>query len=381
MFKEIDSAIRRVNRVVLRVIFVLISILLVYFDFSTGRFVSFVVFYILCIWLAVVYLGRPYSYLIVLITALGRTYDTYLGYPPGEPIVVAVWQLITNLTTHTLFCYFFFITNQLAVFLKPNSNPLLEKEISHFREIREFVFRPYVNRYWRMAQRLSMIENHYLLAKEYAPFLDLAHNECLELASFDVGNEKLRIIIDRPKWMRREGEIGISFFFGIDRIYTAMFLLSGTPDNIRLIVGNLQGDGRGRADLYKKLTKAMHGMRPHDFLIHTIKMLAAALSCNEIWGISDDAHRSSHWLSRAMKISTYDKIWLEHGGCKDSDSGFFKIPARIDKRTDEETPTRKRALYRRRYQFLDELQSKIGMLISTPQQKTCIKMMHVDYGK
>jgi len=248
-------------------------------------------------------------------------------------------------------------------FLRPSNNPLLKEELSQFPEIREFVFRPYVNRYWKVRDRLQAIQNHYLLVNECLPFLNLANKKSVEIAQYDFGQDKLRIVMDRPAWMRREGELGISFFYGIDRIYTATFLVAGTRDKLQLMVGNLQGDGRDRQALYKEFTKAMHGMRPRDFLIHVLKILGQELGCTEILGISDDAHRSSHWLTRAKKVSTYDQIWLEHDGVKDEATGFFIIPSRISKRTVEEIPSNKRGLYRRRYQLIDELQLTIGALV------------------
>ena len=355
---------KRINRNVLSANYILISLLLAYFDFIAGGNVSFDWLYIVLIGLTVIYLGSPYSYLIVLIAASERTYVFYSGFALGEPHLIAVlWKFITTLVVNVLFCYFFSTLKIIYLFQRPHNNKLLEEEFSNFPNIREFIFRPYVNRYWNMSKRLSMIATHYLLVKTLAPFLELVKSEYVDLYHFDVEGEKLRIVIDRPKWMRREGEIGISLFFGIDRIYTAMFLLSGTENDLKLIVGNLQGDGRDRTDLYKRLTKAMYGMRPRDFLVHILKIFGHELGCKELLGISDDAHRSSYWLSKSNKLAAYDEIWLEHGGIKDGVSGFFHLPARIVHRPYEEIPANKRALYRRRYQYLDDLQSQIRKFI------------------
>ncbi|MEO6117470.1 MAG: DUF535 family protein, partial [Methylotenera sp.] len=177
---------------------------------------------------------------------------------------------------------------------------------------------------------------------------------------------------------RREGEIGLSFFLGVDRIYTIMFLLGGDSSNMKLIVGNLQGDGRDKADTYKELTKAFHGMRPRDFLINILQMIGRELGCKEIYGISDDAHRSNLWYSKAFKQTSYDTIWLEHGGKKE-DTGFFVLSSLVTKRTDDEIPTKKRTVYRRRYEFLDELQLELEKVIQHPPPKMNINMMHKHY--
>jgi uncharacterized protein VirK/YbjX len=246
--------------------------------------------------------------------------------------------------------------NQIVRYLRPSDNPLLLREQREFPALREFIVRPYVNRHWGLRRRLHEIANHYTLVQRCVPFFDLHNGEWRDLTQYEVGGKPLRIVMDRPTWMRGEGQLALSLFYGRDRIYTAMLHLSGTPDNLQLVVGNLQGDGRDRLALYKTLTKLMHGMRPRDFLIHVVRILASELQCSELLGIQDTAHRSAHRLSRAAKVATYDEMWLEHGALSKPGSGFFSLPPGLRKHPAQDIPANKRAVYRRRYQLLDELQ-------------------------
>ena len=253
-----------------------------------------------------------------------------------------------------------YIAPATADFVAPASNPLLTKEIRQTPAIVEFLFRPYVNRYWTCSNRINSIQSHYLIIHELFPHLDIDNRHHIDIYHMELDLGNLRVVIDRPQWMRREGELGISLFWGYDRIYTAMILFGRCDDHeVYLTIGNLQGDGRSRADLYKYLTKSLHGMRPRDFLIAVVKIFAHFHDCKMLFCISDDAHRSTHWLSRAKKVTGYDAIWLENGAIKESTDGFFRIPTSLHKRTEKEIPTRKRAQYRRRYQLLDDLQSKV----------------------
>ena len=204
-----NSAIKNTDKNLIVISFVLITALTVWLDLNAAPLISFAIIYILIVYFAVVYIGSPLSYFFALITALARSYDAYKGYPSGEAVAILIWQAITYLTTHTLFCYLFTLQYKTGLWLKAVENPYLSKEIYQFPKIREFIFRPYVNRYWRLSKRLDMIENHYRLVASDVPFLNLAHDECIEVTQFDFGDEKLRVIIDRPKWMRREGEIGL----------------------------------------------------------------------------------------------------------------------------------------------------------------------------
>jgi uncharacterized protein VirK/YbjX len=220
-----------------------------------------------------------------------------------------------------------------------------------------------MNKKWGMRKRIQSIAQHYRLMEKRVPFLASVYDRAITLAQFELDNDNARIIVDQPTWMRREGEVGVSLFYGIDRIYTAMITLSDADGKLVLLVGNLQGDRREKKDLYKQITKALYGMRPRDFLIHTVTSLGKEIGCTEIWGVSDSAHRSAHPFSKAAKLAIYDQIWIEHGGIKDSKSGFFRIPAYIKRRSDDDIPPQKRSQYRRRYQFLDDLELKIRTVI------------------
>jgi uncharacterized protein VirK/YbjX len=245
---------------------------------------------------------------------------------------------------------------QIVHYLRPTDNPLLQREQREFPALREYIVRPYVNRHWGLRRRLHEIATHYTLVHSRAPFLDLHNGESRDLTQYQIAGRPLRIVMDRPGWMRGEGQLAINLFYGRDRIYTAMLHLSGTPRDLQLIVGNLQGDGRDRLTLYKTLTKAMHGMRPRDLLIHVVRILAGELHCCELLGINDAAHRSAHRLSRGAKVAVYDEIWLEHGASSKPGSGFYSLTPALRKRSIQEIPANKRAMYRRRYQLLDELQ-------------------------
>jgi uncharacterized protein VirK/YbjX len=268
----------------------------------------------------------------------------------------------------TVFWCFPFL-RQASAWLESANNPLLARELMHMPKIREYLYRPYVNRYWKPAKRLAVIEEHYGLVNNNASFLDLAPDEYIDLLVFNLGFDKLRVVLDRPSWMRREGEIGLSLFLGINRIYTVMFLLSGSPGNMKLIVGSVQGTHiKPAQNEYKLLTKTLYGIRPRDFLIHITKMISDELGCTEILGVSDAAHRSSHLFSRANKHISYNAIWLEHGGEK-SGKDFFKLVPKFIKRKDTNIAARKRALYRRRYQFLDELRLLLKWIVASPPPK------------
>ncbi|MEO8343190.1 MAG: DUF535 family protein [Gallionella sp.] len=266
-------------------------------------------------------------------------------------------------------CWCLPFLHRARLWLDATENPLLIREFALTPEIREFLYRPYINKFWNSTKRLKVIEEHYRLVHSNVPLLNLAPDTYIDLAICELVPGKLRVVLDRPRWMRREGEIGISLFLGIDRIFTVMFILSGTPADMVLIIGCVQGaDGLGK-NIYKELTSALYGMRPRDFILHIIKIISEELHCKAIYGIADAAHRSAYWYSKSFKYSCYDDMWLEHGGKKTSDGQFFKLAPLIVKRADENITAKKRGLYRRRYQFLDDLRVRLQGVIAFPPPK------------
>lgn len=237
-----------------------------------------------------------------------------------------------------------------AVRTELRCSPVLVKALTH----------PYVHRLWDFNERSCKITSHYRLLTELnLPFLNFSENYYWTCAEFDMGERNFRIVIDRPRWMRSEGEMTISLFMGVDRLYSIAFLIGGARNAPLLLVGAIQGMPKSTSEtLYSELTKIFHGARPRDLMVQVLKMVAKNIGCNEVLAISDDFHQSVGRGNETVKASKYDTIWLEHGGVK-GDSGFFVLPSTSSRRADEDIPARKRALYRRRYAFLDMLQAHI----------------------
>ena len=61
---------------------------------------------------------------------------------------------------------------------------------------------------------------------------------------------------------------------------------------------------------------------------------------------------------RKLKTNFGD-FWLEAGGMETEDKRFYELPLVESRKTMEEVPTRKRAVYRRRFAFLDEVDAEI----------------------
>lgn len=262
-----------------------------------------------------------------------------------------------------------FQLGRIVQWLRRNrNNALLLDELRDSSRVLVALLRPYVNKKWSVAKRLEALEQHYLALGDKGRLLVFNEEQYLDLIQLGAEYLGLRVVVDRPGWMRSEGEIAVSLFCQNHRIYTAMFLVAGQRGSRRLVVGAIQGWHTPHArQMYVELTHALHGLRPRDFLIDVLKMIAANLACSEILGISDACHRSRHWFSRANKQTAYDAIWLEYGGQLDAE-GFFVISAELRQREPTEIPARKRAQYRRRYEFIQNIRRRIDHSFATNER-------------
>jgi uncharacterized protein len=239
-----------------------------------------------------------------------------------------------------------------------SDNPLLTRALERFPLMSGAIYWPYVNHTWPMERRLSTIDQHFRMLDGRAAILAHATFEEVELARFEEYSG-LRLVLDKAMWFVREGEIVLNLFINDQRYYSVAFTLGMEAGQPLIFVGALQGIKTASANaVYRDITRALHGMRPRDFLMVALKMLCVELGIHRIWTVTNDSrqHNSPYFAGshNDKVLAPYNEVWTEHGGVE-LDNGFFDIPVKINRKDMSEIPTRKRAVYRRRYEMLDKL--------------------------
>jgi uncharacterized protein VirK/YbjX len=240
-----------------------------------------------------------------------------------------------------------------------SDNPLLTRTLLRFPMISGAIYWPYINHIWPMKQRLSAIDQHFRMLDGRATILAHAMIEDVELARLDGVYAGLRLVLDKPEWFVREGEVVLNLFVNDLRYFSIAFTLGVDEDKPLIFVGALQGSNSDSAlGVYRDLTHELHGMRPRDFLIVALKLLCMELDIHRIWAVSSDCrqHNSPYFggVHKERVLLAYNNVWTEHGGLALA-NGFYEIPAVVRHKDMSEIPTRKRAVYRRRYVMLDKL--------------------------
>jgi uncharacterized protein VirK/YbjX len=146
------------------------------------------------------------------------------------------------------------------------------------------------------------------------------------------------------------------------RLYSLTFALGQVGTERVAYAGGLQGLRSPEAiEMYRSLTHFMHGLRPRDMIVTAFRLLCGSLGVARILAISDAKRicSNSYHSPESQVFSSYDSAWSECGGVPVGDA-FFELSPRLAQRSAKDTPSRKRAQYRRRYAMLDAIAQQVS---------------------
>lgn len=122
----------------------------------------------------------------------------------------------------------------------------------------------------------------------------------------------------------------------------------------QLLIASVQGPNNENAqEQVKYLTKALHGIRPMYLLIAVFKLLSLIWKVNLV-GIPHQAQAKYRWNDSSYLLFNYDTFWQENGG--QLVNQYWKIPLEIERKSLETIPSKKRSMYRKRYEMLDQME-------------------------
>ncbi|MGE5469630.1 MAG: DUF535 family protein [Bacteroidota bacterium] len=270
---------------------------------------------------------------------------------------------------------------QIRKWYSISDNPWLTLARGRFPIMHGSIYVPYIHRHWPLAQRLATIDQHYRMLQGPATIIARAILEEVELSRFDEEYAGLRLILDKSEKFNSEGEVVLNLFVGKQRFYSMAFTLGMDGGQPLILLGALQGSNvEGAKTIYRDMTYALHGLFPRDLLMIALKLLSRQFGIHRIWAISN-ANR--YRFSQKFKAD-YDTMWQAHHG-QLLDNGFFEIPTEVRYRQMEEITSRKRKLYRQRYQMLDRVAADIAAAcantsINIASQERCSEERAITHG-
>lgn len=136
--------------------------------------------------------------------------------------------------------------------------------------------------------------------------------------------------------------------------------------NDALWIGAMQGPNMDEAkDIIKKITKRCHGYRTKNLILYMTQAVARALDVDKIYAVTNYGYYANNHIRLDRKLKTsFSDFWREAGGLETDDKRFYELPLVEPRKTMDEVPTRKRAVYRRRFELLDEIDETVGQAIA-----------------
>ena len=219
-----------------------------------------------------------------------------------------------------------------------------------------------------MRERLDLLKAHFsLLTDRFTPeaVRGLYREKYFPLWEMDIDGEKLELSLYFEPGQRKEGLLSVMLTFGSrsNHFYQIIFWLA--PDKageMSMWIGALQGPNTDDSrEAIKRVTKACHTFRTKNLILYAAQAVARALDLKHIYAVTNYGYYANNHIRTDRKLKTnFSDFWKEAGGHATSDSRFDELPLTEARKTMEEVPTRKRAVYRRRFALMDEIDGAVA---------------------
>ncbi|AZL73833.1 DUF535 domain-containing protein [Pseudomonas oryziphila] len=249
---------------------------------------------------------------------------------------------------------------------------------------------PYVSKCWSVRERLDAVASHYqVVTAQFPTLLLLGRDERRTLCDLSGISADCTLVLDRPIWFKREGELVLNLFQGDLRVASLAFTLQRTAAGLCLFIGAVQGihkgiDSERSLAIYRDLTKDFEGLRPRSLLLEALKCLARAVGADGLYAVGDAYRHHRHPYFGAEKsqdlAANYDAIWLEHGAVPSEREDFFSLPLAAAQRAAEDIAPKKRAMYRRRQALLEALFAQLEAALAAGADPMQVHRQRLGYA-
>ncbi len=220
-------------------------------------------------------------------------------------------------------------------------------------------------------ERVALVKNHFILLQqlfrpEYAVRLGKRNGEYIIWES-PYEDISWKAMLNFEDGQRKEGLMTLKMTLEREDLYQMMFWLGfDEQGDASLYIGAMQGPNMENArDVVKEITKRSHRYRTKNLILYMTQAAARAMGMQHIYAVSNQGYYANNHLRLDRKLKTdFGDFWEEAGGHVTEDARFYEIPLTETRKTEEEIPTRKRAVYRKRFAFQDEVDRQIQEKIS-----------------
>ena len=216
-------------------------------------------------------------------------------------------------------------------------------------------------------ERAAIVENHMkFLVERLQPEVFQAiyrGDNILLWEGGEVDGKRLRLMLYYEPGQRKEGPLSVMLRLDNAPLYQIIFWIApNTAGEPSMWIGALQGPNMKDArEVVKQVTKLCHAYRTKNLILYASQAVARALGLLRIYAVTNEGYYANNHLRADRKLKTdFSDFWHEAGGHGMEDGRFDELPLVEQRKMMEAVPTRKRAVYRRRFSMLDELDASVA---------------------
>ena len=217
----------------------------------------------------------------------------------------------------------------------------------------------------KISERIRLMEEHMTFLQEHLrpeAVLEIYQGRSHRIWQMDLDGQLLELVIRMEPGQRKEGLLSLILLLDDRPLYQMIFWISkGQRQEWSLSIGAMQGPSIDDArEVIKFVTKKCHAYRTKNLILYTTQALARALGLHHIYAVTNEGYYANNHIRRDRKLKTsFSDFWMEAGGWHTKDPRFDELPLTEARKTMEEISTHKRAVYRRRFALLDEIDAAI----------------------
>ena len=217
-------------------------------------------------------------------------------------------------------------------------------------------------------ERANLVENHMdFLAGHLQPEIlkeiySTRDIELWQLASDDEAADRLHLTLYFEAGQRKEGLLSVMLRLEEKPLYQIIFWIDkDTQGEWSMWIGAMQGPNmEDSREVIKKITKRCHAYRTKNLILYAAQAVARSLGLQHIYAVTNYGYYANNHVRLDRKLKTsFSDFWQEAGGHSTADARFDELPLVEPRKTMEEVPTRKRAVYRKRFAMLDGIDAAI----------------------
>lgn len=234
---------------------------------------------------------------------------------------------------------------------------------------------PYLSQHLNKKQQLDTLIQHYSWFFTHIQEQHYYNDVVLFSENFIDSSENshlVEVVLKFKSSFQFEGAMNLQMKVNGQVQYTLTFIYLLDEQQPRFFIGGLQAGKQDVTDLesLKRLTKTMYGLRPKQFILHSLSILANQFNIQKILAVSNQNHifnqPKKRWAENQIKTSLND-FWKEFDAEQTTDGNYIFAPLSSTINLDE-IVSKKRSQYRKRQVILTNLEEQITERIQQIKQ-------------